>query len=47
METVPEFKYLGRVLIASYNNWPEVVANMRKAQRQWARISSILGREGT
>ena len=42
---VSEFKYLGRVLTASDDNWPVVVGNLRKAQKQWAWMSRILGWE--
>ena len=45
LETVTTFKHLGRVLPTSDENWPEMVANIWKAQRKWARFSSILGRE--
>ena len=39
-------KYLGRVLIALYDDWPEVVLNLRKARSIWAQLSRILGWEG-
>ena len=45
LKAVLEFKYLGRVRTASYKDWLEVVGNRRKARRQWARISRILGWE--
>ena len=47
LEIVTTFKYLGMALMASDKNWMDVVTNLRKARRQWARISRILGREGT
>ena len=43
---VSEFKYLGRVLTASYDNWPEVVGNLGKARKLWARMSRIIGQKG-
>ena len=43
---VSEFKYLGRVITASYDNWTAVVGNLRKVQKQWARMSRVLGWEG-
>ena len=42
---VAEFKYLGRIVTAKDNDWPEVVANLRKARKKWARISRIIGWE--
>ena len=33
-----DFKYLGRVLTASDDNWPVVVGNLGKSRKQWARI---------
>ena len=42
-KTVKVFKYLGRVLTASYDNWLAVVKNIRKLWRRWARLSRILG----
>ena len=40
------FKYLGRVLTESDDDWTSVVANMRKAQRWWSCLPRILWREG-
>ena len=40
------FKYLRLIFTAKYEDWKEVVANLRKAINKWERISSILGREG-
>ena len=40
------FKYLGRILSASENNWPAVVRNLRQAQKNWERMTHVLGREG-
>ena len=36
------FKYLGRILMATDYNLPEVVANLRKARKRWAWISRML-----
>ena len=44
---VLEFKYLGRVLTALYNNQPEVVGNLRKARKRWEKMSRILGWKGS
>ena len=37
------FKYLGRVLMAVIDDWPEVVENLRKEQKIWAIPERILG----
>ena len=41
---VAAFKYLGRILPSTYNNWTVVVSNLRKARKKWAQMSRILGR---
>ena len=46
LETVLSFKYLGCPLIATDNDWPEIITNLQKARNIWARLSIILGREG-
>ena len=46
LEMATAFKYLGRVLTASDENWMAVVANIWKARSRRARLSRILGREG-
>ena len=46
LETVTPFKYLGRIMMASDDDWTSVVDNLRKAWKSWARMESILGREG-
>ena len=40
------FKYLRRLLTVMDDDWPEVIVNLQKAQKIWARLSMILGREG-
>ena len=40
------FKYLGRVLTASEDDWLEVFGNLGKARRSWGCLSQVLGREG-
>ena len=44
---VATFKYLGRILTATGDNWIEIVANTWKVKRKWTSLSRILGREGT
>ena len=46
MRAVTEFKYLGRVLTKTDDDWPAVVGNIRKARASWGRLARILGREG-
>ena len=46
LAAVPDFKYLGRVLSASDDEWPAVVHNLRMARSKWARLSWLLRREG-
>ena len=46
MEAVSEFRYLGRLLTAKYDDWPEVVGNIRKTWVRWGRLARVLGREG-
>ena len=40
------FKYLGRVLTAADDNWPEVVGNLWKAWKSWEQMVRIVVREG-
>ena len=42
---VVSFKYLGCKLMAMYDDWPAVVANLRKVRNKWSQMSQILGRE--
>ena len=46
LNSLSQFNYLGRILIASDNYWPVVVRNLRKAQKKGYQMTSILGREG-
>ena len=46
MRAVTEFKYLGRVLTNTDDDWPAVAGNIRKAPANWGRLARILGREG-
>ena len=46
MRAVTEFKYLGRVLTNTDDDWLAVAGNIRKAQANWGRLARILGREG-
>ena len=46
MRAVTEFKYLGRVLTNTDDDWSEVAGNIRKERANWGRLARILGREG-
>ena len=46
LEAVTSFKYMGRVMNTSDNNWPAVVKNMRDGRRKWSRFSRLWGQEG-
>ena len=35
IESVSEFKYLGRILTATEDDWKAVVGNLRKARQKW------------
>ena len=43
---VEEFRYLGRVLTATDDDWPAVAGNLVRARKMWGRLARILGREG-
>ena len=46
LKMVLSLKYLGRVLLAAYYDWPLVIQNLTKVWAVWRRISRILIREG-
>ena len=46
LQTVPTFKYLGRILTAGDDDFPSVAGNLGKAQESWGRLQRILSREG-
>ena len=46
MEAVSEFRYLGKLLTATDDDWPEVAGNIKKARRRWGRLAKVLDREG-
>ena len=45
MEMLSEFRYLGRILTATDDDWPAVVGNIRKVWVRWGRLARVLGRE--
>ena len=46
LEIVLSFKYLGRLLRATNNDFPEVVVNLWKASKIWFGLDQILGQDG-
>ena len=46
MEEVSEFRYLGRLITATDDDWLAVAGNIRKARVSWVRLAQVLGREG-
>ena len=46
LETVTTFKYLGRLMTAGDDDWPEVAVNLVKSWKSWGRQSRIVSREG-
>ena len=45
MEAVSEFRYLGRLFMATDDDWPAVAGNIRKARVSWGQLARVLGRE--
>ena len=46
LEAANTFKYLGRPMSSTDNDWPALYRNLTKARQRWASISRILAREG-
>ena len=44
IQSVPRFKYLGRVLTEGDDDWPEVAGNLAKTRKSWGRLQGILSR---
>ena len=44
IETVKQFKYLGRVMTAGDDDWPEVAGDLVKAQKSSGQLTKILSR---
>ena len=44
IRAVTEFRYLGRVMTNTDNDWPAVEGNLRKARVTWGKLARILGR---
>ena len=43
LETVSSFKYLGSLPMDTDEDWPEFIANIRKASKIWSRLDEITG----
>ena len=46
LENVHSFKYLGRILSTTDNDCLALTWNLAKSRKQWARVSTVLAREG-
>ena len=46
LEMVTAFKYLGRLILVTDDNWPTVVINLAWAKTLWKRMLHTLSREG-
>ena len=46
LQTVPWFKYMGRILTEGDDDWTGVAGNLVKARKSWGRLQGILIREG-
>ena len=46
MKAVTDFRYLGRLLTATDDDWPAVAGNIRKARVSWGRLARVLRRDG-
>ena len=46
IEGVETFKYLGRILYHSDNNWTEVLRDFGDSHRVWSQLGELLRREG-
>ena len=45
LTNVDFFKYLGHILKDTDDDWPVVLANLRKARKKWGWMSRIIGSE--
>ena len=42
LASVTFFNYLGRVILAEYNNWPAVIKNLWRARQKMVRLTKVL-----
>ena len=45
LESVTQFRYLGRPITFSDDDWPAIHHNLTRARKQWAMVSQVLVRE--
>ena len=45
LTVVSVFRYMGRMLSSTNNDWPDMERNLRRVQGKWVRLEEILGRE--
>ena len=45
LENVTAFKYLGKVIIKVYDDWPAVLGNLQRERKSWGWLLRILIRE--
>ena len=43
---VNSFKYIGWIIMAVDDDWPELVRDLQKARCKWAWLTRVMGREG-
>ena len=46
LRNVTAFKYLGQIMTARDDDFPQVVGKLQKARKSWGQLSHILSREG-
>lgn len=46
LKSVETFKYLGRIVSSTDNDWPALQRNLTKARQRWGMISRVLRRHG-
>ena len=46
LESVSSFKYLGRILTSTDDDWPALYKNLAKARKRWGMVSRVLARDG-
>ena len=46
LESVESFRYLGRIVTSSNEDWPAFHRNLRRAAAQWAKLRRVLVRDG-
>jgi len=46
LETVTSFRYLGRIITSTDDDWPALYRNLTKARKRWGMVSRVLVRDG-